>query len=142
MATKLDKTLKREIDIDGQAYMVAISPEGVKLTQKGYRKGREMTWRALWSGGTEEGASTSGAATSPGEAQAPGAASSGAAITGSTSYGTTATEMANAGDESQRQSGMGAQDTSTQDTGTRADHDRSTQPAGGMGTPTSGGMSG
>ena len=60
MATKLDKTLKREIDIDGQAYMVAISPEGVKLTQKGYRKGREMTWRGLWNSGMEEGASTSG----------------------------------------------------------------------------------
>ncbi|HJR42166.1 MAG TPA: hypothetical protein VJ812_08710 [Gemmatimonadaceae bacterium] len=57
MATKLDKTLKREIDIDGQPYMVAISPEGVKLTQKGFRKGREMTWKAMWSGGSEEGAS-------------------------------------------------------------------------------------
>ncbi|MGH7719042.1 MAG: hypothetical protein ACREON_09400 [Gemmatimonadaceae bacterium] len=64
MATKLDKTLKREIDIDGQPYMVSISPEGVKLTQKGYRKGREMTWKAMWSGGSEEGgagASLSGA---------------------------------------------------------------------------------
>jgi hypothetical protein len=55
MATKLDKTLKREIEIDGQPYMVAISPDGVKLTQKGFRKGREMSWRQLWSGGTEEG---------------------------------------------------------------------------------------
>ena len=48
MATKLDKTIKRELDMDGQAYTVAISPAGIKLTQKGYRKGREMTWRALW----------------------------------------------------------------------------------------------
>jgi hypothetical protein len=56
MATKLDKTIKREIELDGQAYMVAISPEGVKLTQKGFRKGREMSWRALWAGGAEEGA--------------------------------------------------------------------------------------
>lgn len=56
MTTKLDKTLKREIDIDGQAYTVTISPEGVKLTQKGFRKGREMSWRSLWQGGTEEGA--------------------------------------------------------------------------------------
>jgi hypothetical protein len=55
MATKLDKTIKREIEMDGQAYMVAISPEGVKLTQKGFRKGREMSWRALWAGGSEEG---------------------------------------------------------------------------------------
>ena len=55
MATKLEKTLKREIDIDGAAYMVAISPEGVKLTQKGFRKGREITWKQLWASGTEEG---------------------------------------------------------------------------------------
>jgi hypothetical protein len=56
MATKLDKTIKREIELDGQAYMVAISPDGVKLTQKGFRKGREMSWRALWASGAEEGA--------------------------------------------------------------------------------------
>ena len=56
MATKLDKTIKREIEMDGQAYMVAISPEGVKLTQKGFRKGREMSWRDLWQGAKDEGA--------------------------------------------------------------------------------------
>src|SRR5215208_4341428 len=55
MATKLDKTIKREIELDGQPYMVAISPDGVKLTQKGFRKGREMTWKSLWEGGSEEG---------------------------------------------------------------------------------------
>jgi len=55
MATKLDKTIKREIEMDGQAYMVTISPDGVKLTQKGFRKGREMSWRALWAGGSGEG---------------------------------------------------------------------------------------
>jgi hypothetical protein len=60
MATKLDKTIKREIEMDGQAYMVTISPDGVKLTQKGFRKGREMSWRALWAGGTEEGGSGGG----------------------------------------------------------------------------------
>ncbi len=60
MATKLDKTIKRELEMDGQAYMVAISPEGIKLTQKGYRKGREMTWRSLWAGGSEEGGSGGG----------------------------------------------------------------------------------
>ena len=61
MATKLDKTIKREIEMEGQAYMVAISPEGVKLTQKGFRKGREMSWRALWAGGSEEGNGGAGA---------------------------------------------------------------------------------
>lgn len=56
MATKLEKTLKREIEIDGQAYMVAISPEGVKLTQKGFRKGPELTWKQiLVSGGGDSG---------------------------------------------------------------------------------------
>jgi ribosomal protein S5 len=58
MATKLDKTIKRELDMDGQAYTVAISPEGVKLTQKGFRKGREMSWKAFWALGTEEGAAS------------------------------------------------------------------------------------
>ncbi len=56
MATKLDKTIKRELEMDGQPYTVAISPAGIKITQKGYRKGREMTWKALWAGGQEEGA--------------------------------------------------------------------------------------
>ena len=55
MATKLEKTLKREIEIDGKAYMVAISPEGVKVTQKGFRRGPEMTWRAIISGEGELG---------------------------------------------------------------------------------------
>jgi hypothetical protein len=50
MATKLDKTLKREIEIEGKAYMVAISPEGLKLTQKGFRKGQELTWQSIVSG--------------------------------------------------------------------------------------------
>jgi hypothetical protein len=56
MATKLDKTIKREIELDGQLYTVAISPAGVKLTQKGFRKGREITWRDMWRGASEEGA--------------------------------------------------------------------------------------
>ena len=50
MATKLDKVLKREIEIDGQAYIAAISPEGVKVTKKGFRKGNEISWRSIISG--------------------------------------------------------------------------------------------
>lgn len=63
MTTKLDKTIKREIDIDGQAYTVAISPEGVKLTQKGFRKGQEVTWQKLLAaggGGGSDGGSAGG----------------------------------------------------------------------------------
>jgi hypothetical protein len=50
MATKLDKTLKRELLIDGEPYILAISPEGLKLTQKGRRKGQELSWKAIISG--------------------------------------------------------------------------------------------
>lgn len=69
MATKLDKVLKREIDIDGQAYIAAISPEGVKVTKKGFRKGNEITWRAIISGdaGLNEDLSMSVDATGPSE---------------------------------------------------------------------------
>ena len=50
MATKLDKVLKREIEIDGQAYIAAFSPEGIKVTKKGFRKGNEISWRSIISG--------------------------------------------------------------------------------------------
>ncbi len=53
MGRKLEKTLKREIEIDGKPYMVAISPEGVKVTQKGFRRGPELTWRSIISGEAE-----------------------------------------------------------------------------------------
>ena len=50
MATKLDKVLKREIEIDGQSYIAALSPEGSKVTKKGFRKGNEISWRSIVSG--------------------------------------------------------------------------------------------
>jgi len=48
--TKLEKILKREIAIDGKPYIVAISPEGLKLTEKGKRKGQELNWKDLVTG--------------------------------------------------------------------------------------------
>jgi hypothetical protein len=56
MATKLDKIIRREIELDGQPFTVTISPGGVKITQKGYRKGREISWTELRDTGKEEGA--------------------------------------------------------------------------------------
>lgn len=53
MATILDKPLKRELVIDGQPYTLTITPEGVKITLKGRRLGREMLWRDLLSGDAE-----------------------------------------------------------------------------------------
>ena len=50
MATKLDKHLKREIDVDGQPFMLTISPQGLKLVPKGKRNGLELSWQALVSG--------------------------------------------------------------------------------------------
>jgi hypothetical protein len=50
MMTKLEKPLKRELDIDGQPYVLTISPQGLLLTVKGKRKGRELTWKDLISG--------------------------------------------------------------------------------------------
>lgn len=47
MATKLDKSLKREVDINGVAHMVTLAPEGVKIVQKGRRNGTELTWEQL-----------------------------------------------------------------------------------------------
>ena len=50
MATKLDKQLKREIDVEGKAYMLTLSPEGLKVTEKGKRKGQELSWKDLVNG--------------------------------------------------------------------------------------------
>jgi hypothetical protein len=50
MATKLDKPLKRELDIDGEPYILTISPQGLLLTVKGRRKGQELAWKDLVSG--------------------------------------------------------------------------------------------
>lgn len=50
MATKLDKTIKRELELEGKLYTVAISPEGVKVTPKGARKGHEVSWSTLVGG--------------------------------------------------------------------------------------------
>ena len=51
MTTRLDKELKRSIDIDGVAYTVIIGPEGLRLTEKGRRKAQvELAWKDLVSG--------------------------------------------------------------------------------------------
>lgn len=54
MATKLQKEIRREIEIDGEPFTVAISPTGVKLTRKRFRSGRALSWRALWNWADEE----------------------------------------------------------------------------------------
>jgi hypothetical protein len=48
--TRLDKPLRREIHIKKQPHVLTISPEGLKLTKKGRRKGIEIAWTDLASG--------------------------------------------------------------------------------------------
>lgn len=50
MTTKLQKPLKREVAIEGEAYTITITPEGLKLTGKGKRKGVELLWKDLVTG--------------------------------------------------------------------------------------------
>jgi len=50
MATKLEKALKRELEIEGKAYMITIAPEGLKVVEKGHRKGIEIAWKDVLSG--------------------------------------------------------------------------------------------
>ena len=50
MATKLDKAIKRELEVDGKLYTVTISPEGVKVVEKGKRNGNELPWSTIISG--------------------------------------------------------------------------------------------
>jgi hypothetical protein len=53
VATRLDKTIKRELELDGKLYTVSLSPQGVKVVPKGGRKGHELSWAALVSGEAE-----------------------------------------------------------------------------------------
>ncbi len=48
MSTKLQKTIRREIEIDGEPFTIAISPEGFRLTKKRFRSGVALSWKMLW----------------------------------------------------------------------------------------------
>jgi len=50
MATRLEKPLKREFEIDGKPYTLTIAPDGLKLVEKGRRNGLELAWKDLVSG--------------------------------------------------------------------------------------------
>jgi len=50
MTAKLDKTIKRELELDGKLYTIAIAPDGLKVTEKGKRRGQELSWRSIISG--------------------------------------------------------------------------------------------
>ena len=48
--TKLDKPMRRELQVGDQLYTLTLAPEGLKLVEKGRRKGIELAWSALVNG--------------------------------------------------------------------------------------------
>jgi len=48
--TPLDKPLRREVVVGDTHYTLMIDPDGLKLTEKGKRKGVELSWKDLTSG--------------------------------------------------------------------------------------------
>jgi hypothetical protein len=50
MTAKLDKTIKRELEIEGKTYTIAIAPDGIKVTEKGRRNGPEVSWKSIING--------------------------------------------------------------------------------------------
>lgn len=47
MTTRLDKPLKREVDVNGIPFTVTLAPDGVTIVPKGKRKGTSLTWEQL-----------------------------------------------------------------------------------------------
>jgi hypothetical protein len=50
MTTKLDKPVRREVAVGDVAYTLTIDPDGLKLVQKGHRKGHELRWQDIVNG--------------------------------------------------------------------------------------------
>jgi hypothetical protein len=48
--TPLDKSLKRALKLKGRDYVITLTPDALKVTQKGHRIGVELTWADLISG--------------------------------------------------------------------------------------------
>ncbi|MDQ6737739.1 MAG: hypothetical protein M3Z30_08575 [Gemmatimonadota bacterium] len=53
MTAKLDKPLKREVEIEGEPYTVIVSADGVAIAAKGKRTRRSLSWKTLVSGDAE-----------------------------------------------------------------------------------------
>jgi hypothetical protein len=48
MATKLEKSIRREIEIDGEPFTIIVSPDGFRLTKKRFRSGVALSWKSVW----------------------------------------------------------------------------------------------
>ena len=75
MPTRLQRPLRREIELEGQPYTITISPQGARIARKGARAGHEIAWGDLLTGAAELRRDLSlsvdalGAATEPGEGE-------------------------------------------------------------------------
>lgn len=59
MTTKLDRPLKREITVNEKAFTLTITPDGLKLVEKGRRNGIDLDWKTLVNGDAANGGSSS-----------------------------------------------------------------------------------
>lgn len=50
MTTRLDRPLKREVEHQGKLYTVTLSAQGLRVVEKGKRRGQELSWGAIISG--------------------------------------------------------------------------------------------
>jgi hypothetical protein len=50
MATALNKELKREVLIKDKPFTLTLGPTGLKLTEKGHRRGIELKWEEVVGG--------------------------------------------------------------------------------------------
>ncbi len=51
MATKLDKTITREVTLDGRPFTVTIGPDGVTIAPKRSRSAVARSWLAIYESG-------------------------------------------------------------------------------------------
>ena len=60
MTTKLDRPLKREITVNEKAFTLTITPDGLKLVEKGRRNGIDLDWKSLVNGDGSSGSPSNG----------------------------------------------------------------------------------
>ena len=62
-------TLRREVEVDGKRYVATLTPEGLRLVEKGRRKGIEITWKQILDGEVELHAQLAGSLARPAATQ-------------------------------------------------------------------------
>jgi hypothetical protein len=58
--TKLDKPMRREVQVGDKAYTLTIDPTGLKLVEKGHRNGVSLRWADVLGGDAGHAAALQG----------------------------------------------------------------------------------